>query len=307
MKVPYLQNKRTEEMMALASDFSKKIAKNLSRQEVKSKLGAGSSINELYSLFTLIEILIAPEGHLVNPSKEYALESIRRTGDPELFFKAIRSFNASDDISNHMNKEYSTMSFNGFITELRSDILMAFVQILINNYRGSAISLRCALEDLYRHIYYMHHSQEYIAIQNGIHSEYALKINPQVLRDHLKMVSFLEVFCDVSVDFDKPSPGTVLFNIFGLNDELYSNLSSAVHGNSNKWFSALENANSLEKIDSKELCMNLILKKFTKVCISLLIATHKSHFCSISDYDKSIIFDCFLKNEKSNFRKLLNV
>lgn len=307
MKVPFLKEKRRSEMLALASDFSNAICAHLSIGNLEARLHAGW-LNRMYSMFALLEILL-DENRDLNPSREYALEGTKRNGASELFLKAMRSYQASADVSDLMQRSYSATIFSGFVAELKSDILMVFLHGLFYSYRGAAISLRCAMEDLYRHLYYKDHLQEYMALRDNRESEHGMKLGPQGFREYLSRTAYLQKFKTVGTDFS-PKPKTAdnkTMDLFGLNDEMYGALSAAVHGASDEWFAALETANSLTPNSAKDQKLDDLCTRFCKLCTAFLLAAHRDIFSAAGEYDKSIVLDLYSSAERRDLRLLLNL
>jgi len=303
MKVPYLKKKRKAELIELSTQFSVAISKNLSPVGFPTRLES-SWLNDFYPLFALLELLLNKRVD-INVSREYALEGARSSGDMGAFLEAINSFNASPRVTQALRRAHSETIFSGFIEELRSDVLMAFINALMYSYRGSAIHLRCALEDLYRHLYYMDHPEEYRALQERRETEHSLKLSPLAFRDYLRRASYLQRFTSVSISFKAKIENEM--DLFGLNDMLYAQLSSAVHGASSDWFAAIQNASSLQVNSDRESKLANLGCNLAKMCIAFLIAAHRDIFLAAGDYDKSIVFEIFSENEKSSIRSLLNV
>jgi hypothetical protein len=308
MKVPYLKEKRRTEMTALAAEFASVIAANLSTPSLKPRLH-GSWLNELHSLFALLQIFLAKQ-HSVNPSKEYALQGSKSLEDRELFLESVNSFQASPAVLAAMRSAYSETIFTGFIAELRSDLLMVFVNGLMYGYRSAAIGLRCALEDLYRHLYYMDHPQEYVALTTGRESEHSMNLSPIKFREYLRRASYLQPFSQVNLSFESKislQSSAVEMDFFGKNEELYSSLSAAVHGSGIDWFAAINNASALRYQEDKEKKLKSICIDFSKMCVAFLVAAHHDIVASAGDYDRSIVLEVYNLDERSNFRRLLNI
>lgn len=309
MKVPYLKERRRNGMAELASEFSVAIASHLESKTLAENLKNGW-LNELHAVFALLQILL-DSPHNLNPSREYALEGAKRTVDHAVFVNAINSFQAPPNVFQAMRGAYSETIFSGFIRELRSDLMMVLMHGLMFNYRGAAISLRCALEDLYRHLYYMDHQQEYVALREERASEHDMKISPQGLREYLTRASYLQSYSAVGIDFapkpKSPKNEAIAMDYFGLNEKLYGALSAAVHGTSDRWFSALENAGSLKKNIAKDALLQKLGTDFSKLSVSFLIAAHRNIFTAVGDYDRSMVLDLFTGNERKNLRLLLNI
>ena len=294
-------------MLELASDFSKAICTHLSASSLEARIHVGW-LNRMYSLFALLEMLL-DENRDLNPSREYALEGTKRNGASELFLKAMRSYQAPADVSDLMQRSYSTTIFSGFVAELKSDLLMVFLHGLFYSYRGAAISLRCAMEDLYRHLYYKDHLQEYMALRDNRESEHGMKLSPQGFREYLPRTEYLKKFKTVGVDFSQKPKGDdgKTMDLFGMNDDMYGALSAAVHGASDEWFAALETANSLVANSAKDRKLDDLCTKFSKLCTAFLLAAHRDIFSAAGEYDKSIVLDIYSAAERRDLRVLLNL
>jgi hypothetical protein len=262
-------------------------------------------LNNLHPLLALLQIFLARKS-ATNPSREFALEGARSTGDGALFLEAMNSFSSSEGVNGAMRQAYSATIFSGFMEELRSDLLMAFVNGLMYSYRNSAICLRCSLEDLYRHLYYMDHPQEYYALREGREGEYSMKLSPMAFREYIKRTSYLKDFSQVNVAFEKKLSDSES-DYFSINEGLYGSLSAAVHGASEDWFAAVQNAGSLQKNQDREDKLAELAGKLTKMCIAFLISAHRDIFAAAGDYDKSIVLDAFSALERKNLRRFLNL
>lgn len=307
MKVPYLKEKRRSEMTGLASEFSAAISSSLTSSLLATRLKSGW-LSNLYSVFALLQILAKSE-HTLNPSREFALQGAKQAQDVESFLNAINGFQANPRVLSLMQQAYAETIFSGFIAELQSDLLMSFLHGLMYSYRGTAISLRCALEDLYRHLYYMDHPQEFLALNEGRNSEYNMDLSPQRFREYMKRASYLQCFSDVDVSFAPKQhlENAAAMDLFGLNEEVYGALSAAVHGASKEWFAGLQNSGSLRGLPDKESKLEGIGSKFSKLCATFLIAAHRNTFSTAGEYDKSIVLDLYSLDERKNLRRLLNI
>ena len=303
MKVPYLGVKRKSEMTQLIEEFRQKIAQHLAIASKDKRLDE-PWLRSMYPVLALLQILNSG-GFTLNPSREYALLGAQDVGDEDTFLEAINSFQASESVLRAMQRAHKATIFTGFISELRSDLLLVLVQGLICSYRGSAVGLRCALEDLYRHLYYMDHPQEFSALASG-QSEYGMGINPKFFREYLRRTSYLAPLHGGCLDFSKKSTAEDV-DWFGQNESLYADLSAAVHGASGNWFAAVSTADSLKHIDSKSAKLDFLFVGFAKLCVAVLIAAHRDVFSSINDYDKSIVLELFGAEERANFRLLFNI
>ncbi len=304
MKVPHLSKKRQSELRMLASQFATATSANLALH-TGGDSAPPQSVISLYPLFALLQSLNKTDP-IANPSREHALSEAQLAGSRALFVSALRSFSASADVYAAMQRNYSDSIFSGFIRELRSDLLMFSLHSMIFSYRAAAISLRCALEDLYRHIYYKDHPQEFRALVSGRRGEFSADRSPRALRQYLVHVSELQPFSTVDTSFREITAEGVQ-NLFGTNEGLYSDLSEAVHGATDRWFAAHTSAQSLTKSADKDKSLASLSTSYVRLSIAFLIACHKGRFASMGEYDKSIVLDCFEQSERGKFRQLLNV
>lgn len=333
MIVPYFKNKRYEEMHRLAEEFRKKIDSNFienfshdRKSQEYEKLN--SLLGSSYSMLALMKLLLSGDFD-ANPSRELALFHAQNNGDVKLFVDAMSNFKASKATLAAMKIAYAESIFTGFMRELQSDILMAFVQCLAFNYRGAAIHLRCALEDLYRHLFYMHHPQEYKMLVNGTQDEISMKLGPRVFREYLSRVDYLQPFAhrsDIESAVEPTGEGNKSVKedcnddsgflnsveqkqlaLHSVNESLYRDLSSAVHGATSDWFAATESAESLVFNQDRQKRLYSIFSRFNLLSISFLVAAHKDSIIKMAEYDRSIVFSGLPKDIRGNLRKLLNV
>lgn len=304
MKVPYLKSKAKADMLRLSKDLSGSVLSSLENEVVENRVASSAWVSGLYPVFSLLKILDDSKLAL-NPSREYAMAGAAADGDRSLFLRAISSYQEEAGTSAAMRRAYRATIFSGFISELRSDLILVLMQGLVYSYRGMAIGLRCALEDLYRHLYYMDHPQEYLSLVSG-ESEYSMKLAPKDFRQYLTRTSYLKGFALCSTEFIKKTKPEDC-DWFGINESLYHDLSAAVHGASGRWFAGLENAESLKINLAKEKEMNLLVDKFSSLCTVFLVSAHRELFASASDYDKSIVLSVFGDEQKHSFRRYMNI
>jgi len=304
MKVPYLKERRRHELQQISIEFGAAISTHFSKERGEARSKSGSAV-AAHSLFTLLQLLLSGP-HQLNPSREFALEGAKASGNFGAFVSALSAFGAPANVAGLMQEAYAATIFSGFVRELRSDLLLALLQVQICNYRGAAIALRCALEDLYRHLFYMDHQQEYLAVREGRASEMELKISPVQLRAYLQNTSYLRTFATVNLSFQRKNTELKEMDLFGLNEQLYGDLSAAVHGTSD-WFAAIENASSLKEVGPKEKLLDRLASDLCRLATAFLVAAHLPIFSSAGDYDKSIVLDALVPEERANFRRLLNV
>ena len=263
----------------------------------------------LYPLFVLLETLQSP-GYFLDPSKQIELEQALEIGDKAEITKASRKlFTASISklLREGLKKRYSTPNLN----ELYSDVFLLLNQYYLNNYRACYISLRCILEDLYRHIYYLDHSQEFQSLKLG-KSKGAVEISPRFLKKYLERVSQLAPFKEYDIKFEKldaeKRANEVNKNtIFHLNNELYRETSAFVHCSDPDLMSGF--ASNADLIFNREVSEELTrtTKKVANLSVIFLVCMHFNQFLQFNEYEKSLVFSGFELPQKGNLRRLLGI
>ena len=304
MKVPYLKKKRSNELNLLGRELVRAIVPFLKKDQLSSRTNC-IWCSKMYSLFAIVELLLS-DLNQSNPSRQYALEGARNSKNRSLFISALSAFSGPPEIMAAMRKAYSRTIFTGFIAELRSDLLLVFAQMLICSYRGAAIGLRCALEDLYRHLYYMDHPEEYSFVVAGDGAEHAIKLSPMFFREYLARTSYLGRFKGVDESFLKKTDDSAS-DIFTVNEELYRSLSQAVHGASTSWHAALGSFNALAFSKEKDEHLTKLTGMFCEMAVIMLLSAHREIFMSANDYDRSLILDVLPPAKRHALRAFLDI
>ncbi|WMW79641.1 hypothetical protein RF679_13400 [Undibacterium cyanobacteriorum] len=305
MKVPYLNKKIDEEFDAYLTEFEQSVSSKVS--SLKTTAGSKQLFATLYPLFALLRVLIDSK-YVRNPSREIVLSELKSSGNKQLFVEAVATFNKSSKFSNELKIGLQRQNFNAYFDELFSDSLLLLNSFYMGNYRGAQIALRCMLEDLYRHLYYKDHQEEFWALSSngGGLDEHNIKISPKELRDYLTRTSYLKIFRNLTKDFISKS-GDLDGDLFSENEKLYSDCSSYVHGSLTVTMNSFKSNYDLQIDAAKSQELNSAASSFVSMAVAFLLAAHLDNFLALSDYDKSIVLGAFSKKRRAAFRRALNV
>jgi len=295
MIIPYMKKRIESAFNLYCDDFCRNVTKSINIHQ--DNPDSRSLFKDAYSLFVLLESLKNSD-YYFDPTKEILLQEALESGRKDIAEETARQLSVRDlsDSDKLIKKGILKQRFTPYLKELYSDALMLLNSFYSNNYRSCYISLRCMLEDLYRHLYYKDHVQEYLTITQKAHSEHDLELNPKFFRDYLKQMSCYKIL----VKLEKYDP-------FSENDRLYKETSAFLHGSTIDKLSGFESNSSLSfNNDSAE---NVIKNSKDVITLSVifLISAHKGYFLRFNDYTKSLVFEIFDKDVKYNFRKCLNV
>jgi hypothetical protein len=303
-------DKIKEDFASYFADLQKTLPDNLKKHKENSELIENSTIRifkEVYPLFVLLETLYSP-AYFVDPSKQIELDQCIKNGDKEKIISAKRALDRTK-ISDDLKKGLEDQFFTPYLNELYSDAFLLSNQYYLNNYRGCYLYLRCILEDLYKHIYYIDHKQEFHRVCSGM-SEYELGITPQFLREYLEHASPL---CDLRAfnsNFEKILKETDKQNketIFNLNENLYRKTSAFVHPSDPAHMSHFQSNSDLvfEAERAKEVLE--ITREVVSIVIVFLICIHFQQFTQFNDFEKSLVIMRFNNSRKGNLRKALGI
>lgn len=304
MRPPFLNKKIKLDFARYFIDFAKSFKKNLIFHRKRNN--RWDIFKVTYPLFVLLEALSNFEYYL-DPTKRILINEYIINKNKEELIKLLSKLSINDEKSDLIKKGMKKITFTPYFEELYSDILMLLNNYYMNNYRGCYIAIRCILEDLYRHLYYKDHIQEFYTIEN-IDDEYKIGLAPKKFREYLSKTSYLEKFTAVNKNFLSISPDdNDKFNVFEWNNNLYSKASSYVHASK----SSLHNNYKMNSdLSFKENEAKKVLE-FTEDIISLniifLISAHLEFFIRFNDYEKSIILTAFKGERKYAFRNFVNV
>lgn len=303
MKVPYLNRKVESEFEQYLHELKASSDKCLQ----SAKQDAGVTIfSTIFPLFALLRCL-SSSNYARNMSKEIVLTEIKISGTKQRYIDAMKLYNRQHEFSKEQKNGAQRATFTGYFSELFSDLLLFLNSFYTGNYRGSYIALRCMLEDLYRHIYYKDHSQEFWMIRNSNGTtEHDINLSPSKLRDYLKKTSYLSAYKAVGIDFKtKVEPSD--YDFFNLNEELYSSCSTAVHGANELSHNLFKSNLDLKYTSSKTKEIEKKASEFSRMAIAFLMATHLDHLLAFDEYEKSLILSGYQKSHRGALRHLLNV
>jgi hypothetical protein len=187
MEIPYHQAKIKHAFQKYCHELTQCVQEHVHEHQYGQKDFA--FFKSTYPLFVLIESLNSTD-YFYDPSKELVLQEALLHGDENMVTEVARNLNLRDlnDTEKLLKKGMLKQQFTPYFQELYSDLLMLLNNYHTNNYRGCYISLRHVLEDLYRHLYYKDHFQEFLAITTG-YTEYALDLKPSFFRKYLSRTS----------------------------------------------------------------------------------------------------------------------
>ncbi len=289
-------NKFKEDFNSYFNDFESSLKENLGFH--KSRANNLDFFTKIYPLFVLLESLTNYE-YFVDPSKKILIGEYLEDNNREELIKVARTLFNKDVNSEVLLKGIQKATFTPYFKELYSDSLLLMNQFYLNNYRGCYLYLRCILEDLYRHLYYKDHKEEFFMIDSDIAG-----LSPKELRDYLPKTSFLDKLKDVNENFElKEGEQSVLFK---LNDNLYRDTSAFVHASKETYMSKYNFNSDLRYDENNASAAREIALKIVNLSIVFLICAHFEQFSRFNDFEKSLILINFNKDAKSNLRKFLN-
>lgn len=258
----------------------------------------------LVPLWTLIHGF-CDEAIAVNPTKELLLSYLSGQGDLLNFVKVSSDHRMEREFSRELTESTKAVAFTSYFNELVSDSLLLVNALHLYNYRGSLISIRCMLEDLYRHLFYKDNRESFLQVHELGKSEHELDISPASFRKYLKRATYLAKLDDLKWKFSVN--GTQANGFHALNDSLYARTSGSVHGASplklNQFASNLDAAHdprrAAETLDFTE--------KFVLLSVTFLVAAHLDLFARFNESTKRIVFNAFNPQQRPEVRKIFGV
>ncbi|WP_146093785.1 hypothetical protein [Xanthomonas arboricola] len=303
MKIPYY-NKRIElEFEIYARELREHV--NSCTNEGEVKLGAQRAYRLFFPLFLTLHCFQSLRG-LSHPTQQILLTRMQRLQNKKGFVEALRLPQLPDELHAAVLDSQIEMRFTHFLKEMWSDSLLCLNSIFLCNYRGAYIALRCMLEDLYRHLYYKDHPQEYLDMLEGDAESDHARVAPVALRDYLAGTSYLSLYRKVDTTFKKKTDETE-FDLFSMNSQLYSSTSAYVHGSKFISMNAFKDNGSAVRRANEEHELCTTVSKFVKMATAFLLAAHLDDYRRMNEYDKSISFLAFSSDEKHALRRLLNI
>jgi len=258
-----------------------------------------------YPLFVMLETL-SNSDYFLDPSKQIELDKCIENGDKKRIIAARRRlFNSTTKMSEELRRGLADQLFTPYFKELYSDTFLLINQYYLNNYRGCYLYLRCILEDLYKHVYYKDHEQEFYMVTSERVSEYALKITPQFLRSYLERALQLRQLKTFNYTLEKHDDANKEQNkdtMFNLNDRLYSETSAFVHPSGKTFMSHFTSNSDLVYEEKRAQEVLNSTKDVINIVILFLICVHFQQFCRFNEYEKNLVIMGFDKKTKRNLR-----
>jgi len=303
LKVPFLNKRIEAEYLDYLVEFRTAVENSTKTAEANPS-HSRAVFAKIYPVCALLRCLESST-YTRDPARSAVLSELATVGDKAAFIRAINYFNRPKEFQTELINGVQRQIFSGYFNELFSDILLLLNSFYTNNYRGAMIAVRCMLEDLYRHLYYRDHPQEFWALTHGNRSEHELGIRPSVLRNYLKQTEYLCIFTKLNEKFlpkqDKES------DLFDLNEKLYSDCSAYVHGSAKFSLNSFRTNIDLTTNLSRESETIKVISSFTKIATSFLLAAHLDQYQAISEYERSIILSMFSSSERAALRRVLNI
>jgi len=291
-----------EDFASYFTDLEKSVQDSLKRHK---ETETPNIFKAAYPLFVMLETLSNSE-YFLDPAMQIQLDKCIEGGDKNKIIAARRRlFNSTMKMSDELKRGLEDQFFTPYFKELYSDTLLLVNQYYLNNYRGCYLYLRCILEDVYKHIYYRDHRQEFYMVTSEGVSEYTLGITPQFLRSYLEKTLELYQLRAFNYALEKLDGANREQNketIFKLNDNLYGKTSAFVHP-SNKTFMGHAMSNS-ELIYEKTKAQEVLeaTKEVINMTIIFLICVHFQQFCRFNEYEKNLVIAGFDEETKRNLR-----
>ena len=258
----------------------------------------------LIPLWTLIHGF-CDEAIAVNPTKELLLSYLSAQGDLLKFVKVSSDHRIEREFSRELTESTKAIAFTSYFNELVSDSLLLVNAVHLYNYRGCDISIRCMLEDMYRHLFYKDNRESFLQVHELGRSEHELDISPAYFRKYLRKATFLTRLEELKWKFTVD--GTPISGFHALNDFLYSRTSGAVHGATPLRLNQF--ASNLDAIhDAGRAARTLeYTENFVLLSVTFLIAAHLDLFARLNESTKRIVFAAFNAQQRPEIRKLFGV
>lgn len=300
MKVPFLNQRIKNEFDTFLVELEESVKTSVARARTEDDRDLFS---HLYPLFVLLRALSNSE-YIRDPVRETVLAELKNTSK-QRFLEAISHFKRPHPYQAELKTGMQRQVFTGYFQELFSDTLLLLNSYHIHNYRSAQIALRCMLEDLYRHLFYRDHPQELRAIHDGSQSEYELGIRPRVLRAYLTRTDYLTLFKSLSIEFLPKGENDKTW--FDVNEELYSNSSSAVHGSGDSSLNIFQSNLDFVYAEPKARLIINATKQFTQMAVAFLVSAHVDQFLSFSEYERSLVLSKYPSKRRAALRLALNI
>ncbi|GEM_PF-1313253 len=308
MKIPYLNKIIKTSFDRYLDDLTRTLQQHSQVQPSRVE----ACFKHTYPLFVLIEALYDSD-YLVNPTQQILLAEAIAEGDKSMVAKIVRTIGLKGvkEEARLLRQAVIKQQFTPYLSELYSDTLMLLNHFYLNNYRGCYISLRNILEDLYRHLYYKDHLQEFwiVNAENG-YEEFTLKLTPQFFREYLTRTTFLKMLSGYNRYFEtatEPGDQKTGENLFDWNEDLYKKASYYVHAGAITYMSGFEKPSDLQFDEHNSKSVTSLTKEVMTLATIFLIGAHRAHCLKFNGCTKSLILESFEPSVKHNFRREMNV
>ncbi len=300
MKVPFLNKRIKNEFDAFLVELENSVKGSVARAQIDDDK---ELFGYLYPLFVLLRTLSSSE-YVRDPVRETVLAELKNSSK-QRFLEAVSLFKLPHPYQVEFKTGMQRQIFTGYFQELFSDALLLLNSYYTHNYRSAQIALRCMLEDLYRHLYYRDHPQELIAVHDGSQSEYEIGIRPRTLREYLARTDYLASFKTLNIDFLPKAKDDKTW--FDINEELYANSSSAVHGSGDSSLNTFQSNLDFVYVESKAKLTLNATKQFTQMAVAFLLSAHVDQFLSFSEYERSLVLSKYPDKRRAALRLALNI
>lgn len=245
------------------------------------------------------------EAIAVNPTKELLLSYLSAQGDLESFVKVSSDHRIEREFSRELTESTKAIAFTSYFSELVSDSLLLVNALHLHNYRGCHISIRCMLEDLYRHLFYKDNRESFLQVHELGKAEHDLEISPVSLRKYLRRATYLTTLEGLKWKFSVN--GRQVDGFHALNDSLYARTSGAVHGASplrlNQFASNLDAEHDpIRAAEALEFT-----ERFVMLSVTFLVAAHLDLFARFNEATKRIVLGAYSAQQRPEIRKIFRV
>lgn len=300
MKVPYLKSRIDKEFQGYLREFGDSVA-----ARVAASASEGGFFRSTFPLFVLLRGLSNPN-YARNRTRDTVLAELQREGRKGDFMQAIAYFNSRQPYLKEFRSGAQRSTFAGYFAELFSDTLLLLNSYYSCNYRGAFIALRCMLEDLYRHLYFLDHPQEFWRVVGDGESPPDHGLSPAALREYLKTTQYLAPFKVLTSDFQEKASSSDT-DIFGVNESLYSKCSQSVHASSWSEMNGFRSNGDLLFDAARAKDVGQACGQFVELAIAMLCAAHVDCFLALDEYERSLVLSAYDGTKRASLRRVLNV
>jgi hypothetical protein len=313
MKVPFLNSRIKSEFESYLLELEGSVCASTeaARNDKDNRVVLFKS---MYPLFALLRCLSDPT-YARDPSRDAIFSELALKGDKNGIVSALRYFGKPPRFHSELMMGLRRRTFTAYFDELFSDSLLLLNSYYMNNYRGAFVAIRCMLEDIYRHLYYKDHPEEFSLLLNGNYTERELELRPVKFREFLRRATYLSKFHRITKEFQEPQNVVVdgvereeaFTNLFALNDQLYGACSGHVHGSEFSTLNAFRTNLDLKINAERQAKVLAMTRDFVRMSVAFLVAAHVDQFLAANEYERSIILSGYTSIERGGLRRSLNI